>query len=573
VNSSASASLPVLSVDRRLYGIYDELRLVQKQFGYIPKQEMSAVAARRGLPVRDIHAVATYYPHFLTEAPKRAEVAFCDDLSCHLNGSAEFRKKVENLFGEHDRTDLTFRTVSCLGRCDSPPALCINDTFVDGLSSDGVAALIHKCLGGLPIASIEPIRYHSIINSDVYAANARYGCLRQLIQTRDFAGVIAKLKDAGLKGMGGAGFPASIKWELTRSTPSSEKFVVCNADESEPGTLKDRHIMTQIPHMMIEGIIIAGLVVGAKRGWIYIRHEYEHAREILQEQLNDCYQHGLLGQNILSSGLAFDLEIFVSPGGYICGEVGAMLEAIEGKRAEPRDKPPQTGTHGLWQKPTLASNVETFVAAVTILAKGADWYKSSGKNGAVGLKFIAVSGHVNNPGAYEVPMGTSYSDVLNLYGGGVSGGRKLLAFAPSGPSSGFLPASAADLPMEWGALAKAGSMVGSSAVIACAEGTCMLDMALNAIRFFRNESCGKCVPCRVGTQKMVDMLTAWTQGHFSSEQMPLLEELSQMMQTASICGLGQIAPAPVLSVIKHFPEQIKEHLEQQRCVGGVCFKN
>jgi NADH:ubiquinone oxidoreductase subunit F (NADH-binding)/NADH:ubiquinone oxidoreductase subunit E len=573
VNGSVSASLPVLSLDRKLYGIYEELRAVQKKFGYIPKEEMHAVAARRGLPVRDIHAVATYYPHFLTEVPKRAEVAFCDDLSCHLNGSAEFRKKIENQFGEDERKELTFRTVSCLGRCDSPPALRINDTFVDGLSSDAVAAMIHKCLGGLPIESTAPIQYHSIINSDVYAGKDKYGCLRELVRTGDFAGVITKLKDAGLKGMGGAGFPASIKWELTRVTPATEKFVVCNADESEPGTLKDRHIMTQIPHMMIEGIIISALVVGAKRGWIYIRHEYEHAREVLQEELNSCYEHGLLGRNILNSGLSFELEIFVSPGGYICGEVGAMLEAMEGKRAEPRDKPPQTGTHGLWQKPTLASNVETFVAAVTILANGADWYKAKGKNGGVGLKFIAVSGHVNNPGAYEVPMGTSYSDIINLYGGGVSGKRNLFAFAPSGPSSGFLPASAVGLPMEWGALAKAGSMVGSSAVIACAEGTCMLDMALNAVRFFRNESCGKCVPCRVGTQKMVDMLTAWTQGHFSPEQMPLLEELSQMMQTASICGLGQIAPAPILSVIKHFPEQIAEHLQHQRCVGGVCFKN
>ena len=573
MNSSASAPFPVVSLDRRLYGIYDELRDVQKRFGYIPPDEMHAVALRRGIALRDIHAVATYYPHFLTEAPKRAEVSFCDDLSCHLNGSAEFRTQVENQFGEQERKELTFRTVSCLGRCDSPPALKINDTFVDGIGSDEVVGMIQKCLGGLPIQSTEPVRYHSIINSDVYAGKDKYGCLRDLLRTRDFTGVISKLKDAGLKGMGGAGFPASIKWDLTRSTPAPEKFVVCNADESEPGTLKDRHIMTQIPHMMIEGIIIAGLVVGAKRGWIYIRHEYEHAREVLQEELKACYEDGLLGHNILNSGLAFDLEIFVSPGGYICGEVGAMLEAIEGKRAEPRDKPPQTGTHGLWQKPTLASNVETFVAAVTILAKGADWYKSSGKNGAVGLKFIAVSGHVNNPGAYEVPMGTSYSDILNLYGGGVSGGRKLLAFAPSGPSSGFLPASAADLPMEWGALAKAGSMVGSSAVIACAEKTCMLDMALNAIRFFRNESCGKCVPCRLGTQKMVDMLSAWTQGRFSPDQMPLLEELSQMMQSASLCGLGQIAPVPVLSVIKHFPEQIKEHLEQRRCVGDVCFKH
>jgi len=549
------------------------LRITQRKFGYLPREEMQAVAEKHGLPLKDVHAVASFYPHFHLDPPKRADVAFCDDLSCHLNGSAALRTSVENQFGAEDRKEITFRTVSCLGRCDAPPALRINDSYISGANPEMVGELIHKCLGGLPIESTQPPVIQRNFVSDPYVGVERYGSLRQLVQSRDFGGVITALKDAGLRGLGGAGFPASIKWELTRSTPASEKFVICNADESEPGTLKDRFIMMQLPYLMIEGMIVAALVVGASRGWIYIRHEYEHACDILRDELRECYEKKLLGDNILGSGLNFDLDIFISPGGYICGEVGALLEAMEGKRAEPRDKPPQTGTHGLWQKPTLASNVETFAAASSILAKGADWYKQQGRNGGVGMKFIAVSGHVNNPGAYEVPMGTTYTDIINLYGGGISGARKLVGFAPSGPSSGYLPASMADTPMEWGALSKAGSMVGSSAVIACAEGTCMLDMALNAIRFFRNESCGKCVPCRVGTQKMVDMITAWTQGEFSPDQMPLLNELSDVLKTASICGLGQIAPVPVLSVIKHFPEQIEEHLQHRRCVGDVCFKN
>jgi NADH-quinone oxidoreductase subunit F len=271
--------------------------------------------------------------------------------------------------------------------------------------------------------------------------------------------------------------------------------------------------------------------------------------------------------------LRFDLELFISPGGYICGEVSALLEAMEGKRAEPRDKPPQTGTHGLWQLPTLAHNVETLTAAVAILNRGADWYKSQGRNGAHGMKFVGITGHVNNPGAYEVPFGTTYTEVIKTYGGGISGGKKLLGFAPSGPSSGYLPASMAELPMEWSALSKVGSMVGSSAIVVCAEGTCMLDMALNSIRFFRNESCGKCVPCRVGTEKLTQMLTQWTRGDYRPEHMTAVRELADAMKSASICGLGQIAPVPVLSVLKHFPEQVEDHLQRRICAGGVCFKN
>jgi NADH:ubiquinone oxidoreductase subunit F (NADH-binding) len=269
--------------------------------------------------------------------------------------------------------------------------------------------------------------------------------------------------------------------------------------------------------------------------------------------------------------LSFDLEIFVSPGGYVCGEESALLEAIEGKRSEPRNKPPFPVTNGLWNQPTVINNVETFCLATVILARGPDWFKAQGKNGSVGMKFVGISGDVNRPGIFEVPMGITYNELIYENAGGISEGKKMLGFAPSGPSSGYLPASMATLPLDWKALADAGSMVGSGAIVVCAEGRCMLDMALNATRFYRNESCGKCVPCRVGSQKMVEMLKGWTTGQSSKDDMKVLKDLSTAMMQASICGLGQIVPAPIESVLKHFPGVVEEHTVNHRCPGGICF--
>jgi NADH:ubiquinone oxidoreductase subunit F (NADH-binding) len=370
--------------------------------------------------------------------------------------------------------------------------------------------------------------------------------------------------------MGGAGFPTGMKWEIVRNAPGEEHYIVCNADESEPGTIKDRFIMQTVPWLVIEGMIVAGLVTGSRKGILYIRHEYEEPREILQKEIDRCYREKLLGDRILGSDLNFDLEIFVSPGGYICGEESALLEAIEGKRAEPRNKPPFPGTNGLWNQPTVINNVETFTFATVILMRGVDWFKAQGRNGAAGMKFVGISGDVNRPGIFEVPMGISYEELLQNYAGGILDNRALLAFAPSGPSSGYLPASMTNLPLDWNAVAAAGSMVGSGAIVVVGEGRCMLDMALNAVRFYRNESCGKCVPCRMGSQKMVEMLTGWTEGRSHDGDMRLLDDLSSAMKLTSICGLGQIVPAPIQSVLKHFPDVVNEHVRNHRCPAGVC---
>jgi formate dehydrogenase beta subunit len=549
-----------------------ELRSIQEKFGYLPAEQLELLATELGVPLSQIHGVASFYPHFHLTPPARIDVRVCADMSCHLRGADELRHQLERAFRGSNPQTLAVRDVSCLGRCDQAPALCVNEAIYGNMDGPRAVALLQEVLTGSPLraesSEIEPVQ----LTLDPYKGSGAYGVIRHLVETRNVNGVIAALKAAGLRGLGGAGFPTGAKWEIVRNAPGDEKYIVCNADESEPGTIKDRFIMEHVPYLVIEGMITAGLVTGAKKGILYIRHEYERPRQILQKEIDACYAERLLGADILGSDLTFDLEIFISPGGYICGEESALLEAIEGKRAEPRNKPPFPGTHGLWQKPTAINNVETFAFATAILMQGVDWYKAQGRNGSLGLKFVGISGDVVRPGVFEVPMGIKYSELIYEYAGGIPDNKKLLGFAPSGPSSGYLPASMVDLPLDWDAVAAKGSMVGSGAIVVCAEDRCMVDMALNAVRFFRNESCGKCVPCRMGSQKLVDMLTAWTHGKAENDDLQLLSELSHALKVTSICGLGQVVPAPIVSVLTHFRDMVDQHVIHKQCPAKVCFR-
>ena len=555
--------------------IFDDLRAIQLRHGFLPKGELEELSARTQTPLYQIHSVASFYPHFHLAPPARAEVRVCADMSCHLNGASELRGELERRFINTRHGEVEIRDVSCLGRCDHAPAIAVNDHIFTGVNAEHGESLVRAALRGEELHDGHPQQARVACSSDPYPDAEKYGALRALMVTKDWEGVLARLKEAELRGMGGAGFPTSMKWDLVRQQQVAEKYIVCNADESEPGTIKDRFIMTHLPHLLVEGMILAGLVTGAKQGILYIRHEYHLQEEILGEEIRRAYRAGLLGKNILGSGLEFELRVFVSPGGYICGEESALIEAIEGHRAEPRNKPPFPGVVGLWQKPTVINNVETFINVPQILARGVEWYKAAGRNGSRGLKFVGVSGHCAKAGIYEVPLGITMREVLFDYAGGVRGGRALKAFAPSGPSSGYLPAAMAEVRLDFKALAEAGSMLGSGAIVVCDDTTCMLDMALNAVRFYRNESCGKCVPCRVGSQKMVDLLARWTQGGLPEAQyradLALLDELSLAMSQTSICGLGQIVPAPVQSVLKHFRTEVDAHVLRGKCVSGICF--
>jgi NADH:ubiquinone oxidoreductase subunit F (NADH-binding) len=382
--------------------------------------------------------------------------------------------------------------------------------------------------------------------------------------------------------MGGAGFPTFKKWSAVRSASGPVKYVVCNADESEPGTFKDRELLRRTPYLLIEGMVLAGLVTGATHGYVYIRHEYEEEIEAMREAIAAAREQGLCGDNILGSGLSFPLEVFVSPGGYICGEESALLEAMEDRRAEPRNKPPFPVISGLYGKPTVINNVETLCWVPSILMHGGEWYRDQGVNGATGLRFVSISGDVARPGVYEVPFGLTVRDLIFNYASGLRDGQKLKAIAPSGPSGGFLPAviKTANLPprfvkdrlppgtttydildmtLDLNTLGAIGSMLGAAFVV-YGDRADMVEQALNCVQFFRNESCGKCVPCRLGSQKLVDVITQMLDGRFPREQLGLVDELGQAMTLTSICGLGQVAANPITTVSKHFREEVERYV-------------
>ena len=550
--------------------IFDDLREIQSKYGYLPAERLQDLSKNNGIPLYQINSVADFYPHFyLTPQPKVA-VRVCTDMSCHLRGGGRLMNDLQRRLQATGTPDVGIRECSCLGQCDGAPAILVDD-HVDrdvGLAQAEALILMAATGGELPPSPAQPMPPD--LASEPYKGEQPYGALRRLMETRDWDGALSTLKAAGLSGLGGAGFPTGVKWEAVRKAPGTVKYVICNADESEPGTIKDRFIIQHLPHLVVEGMIIAGLVTGARTGIFYIRHEYQHQEHIMRKAIEDARAQGMLGSHILGSELEFHLEIFVSPGGYICGEETALIEAIEGKRSEPRNKPPFPVIEGLWQKPTALNNVETFCNVPQILHRGVDWFKAQGQNGAAGLKFVGISGDVQRPGIFEIPMGTPASEVILGLAGGAPNGKRVKAFAPSGPSSGYLPASMLDVKLDFKSMSAAGSMLGSCAIVVCAEGRCMLDMALNAVKFFRNESCGKCVPCRVGSQKMVDILTGWTLGQGTRADFEMVDDLTEALKLTSICGVGQFAHSPITSVMQHFRAEVESHVFEKRCPEGVC---
>ncbi len=537
-----------------------ELKTMQNTHGYLPATELQALARRLNVPLYRLHGVASFYPHFRLQPPPAVEVKVCSDMSCFLRGATDLQDIIHTAAAAAGVTDVRIVPTSCLGQCDGAPAITINDQCYTRVSGQRVAEMLRTLAAGQTLRRqrLSPPDGPFVCNP--YSGTPAYEALRRLVQQGNVESILNELKQSNLRGMGGAGFPTGVKWELVRNAPGNVKYVVCNADESEPGTFKDRVILQTMPDLVLEGMALAALVVGAHKAILYLRHEYDREREIVHKTLRQRCEEGILSPHILGSAQhQVEFEIFASPGGYICGEETALLEALEDKRAEPRNKPPFPGTHGLFAQPTLINNVETFAMVPGILLKGGAWWASQGKNGASGLKFLAVSGHVKEPGVYEVPLGITAAELF-ARAGGIRQGRPLKAFAPGGASSGFLPASMVQTPLDFRSLAAAGSMLGSGAVVAVAEGTCMLQLALNVGRFFRNESCGKCVPCRVGSDKIVMLLEGIVRGEGTPADLDLIEELSSTMALTSICGLGQAAPNPILSVIKYFKDDILRYI-------------
>jgi NADH:ubiquinone oxidoreductase subunit F (NADH-binding)/NADH:ubiquinone oxidoreductase subunit E len=551
--------------------ILQELRAIQDRCGYLPADELRALSVRQTIPLHRLHEVASFYPAFRLRPPPDLEIKVCRDLACHLRGAAGLQQWLEARILNVDAQAIRVCGVSCLGQCDRPIAVSINDKVYHGLTETDQTGHIRTALDGGPLAEPRADRGPLGWRIDPYDGQPDYDALRGFLADRDGGRILRALEVASLRGMGGAGFPTFRKWAAVRSAPGDVKYVICNADESEPGTFKDRELLRRTPHLVIEGLVLAALVTGARQGWIYIRHEYHEERQAVEEALREA-------QDLLNN-LPLELAVFESPGGYIQGEESALLEAMEDRRGEPRNKPPFPVTHGLWGKPTLINNVETLAWVPAIVLRGGEWYRDQGVNGATGLRFVSVSGDVNRPGVYEVPFGQTVRDLIYNTAGGVRGGQALQAVATSGPSGGFLPAripfellpakfvearrvpqgqsyDILDLPLDFASLGELGGMLGGAFVVYGAEAD-MIDQALNCVEFFRNESCGKCVPCRLGSQQLVGIIGELSAGPARQEQLDLIRDLAETMQLTSICGLGQVAANPITSLLKYFPEELR----------------
>jgi NADH:ubiquinone oxidoreductase subunit F (NADH-binding)/NADH:ubiquinone oxidoreductase subunit E len=575
-----------------------ELHEIQHRCGYLPAEELQELSKRIEVPLHRIHEVASSFPLYRLTPPPIVDVKVCRDMACHLRGANRLQRGLESMASEVGAGQVGVGGVSCLGQCDHAPAVAVNDHVYWNLSEAQLRQRIRDGLAREPLPHQKADRSPLGWQIDPYSGVPQYDAVRKFVETRDGDAILAALKAANLRGMGGAGFPTHIKWSTVRGAPGDVKYVVCNGDESEPGTFKDRELLRRTPHLLVEGMLLAGLVTGAKHGYVYIRHEFEEEIEVMREAIREAEQRGFCGERILGSNLSFPMEVFVSPGGYICGEESALLEAMEDRRAEPRNKPPFPVFSGLYNKPTVINNVETLCWTPAIVLKGGEWYRDGGTNGATGMRFVSISGDVAAPGVFEVPFGQTVGDLIRM-AGGMREGQKLKAIAPSGPSGGFLPAvlkeedlptsgakkffreklspegapfDVMDLPLDLGTLGGLANMLGA-AFVAVGDRACIVDFAKNCVEFYRNESCGKCVPCRVGSQKLVDILSDVTAARARSDVPEMVEDLALAMGQASICGLGQVAANPMTTVMHYFRDELRDHLDRCRCPAGVCYSS
>jgi NADH:ubiquinone oxidoreductase subunit F (NADH-binding)/NADH:ubiquinone oxidoreductase subunit E len=524
---------------RRRDLLIEHLHLIQDRYGHLPAAHLAALAQEMKLALTEVYEVATFYSHFDVvkegQAPPPAvTVRVCDSLSCAMAGAEHLLRELPNRLGP----DVRVVRAPCMGACDRAPVCAVGHMQVMRASAPGVAAAVSE--------RAHAHAYPAGTSFDAYRRERGYRQLQDCLtgkQTRE--AVIAAVSDAGLRGLGGAGFPTGRKWGLVRGEPAPRLMAV-NADEGEPGTFKDRHYLERDPHRFIEGMLIAAWVVEAAETYIYIRDEYPELRLMLAEEIAKVEAAGLAPHT--------KLHLRRGAGAYICGEESAMIESIEGKRGLPRHRPPYVAQVGLFGRPTLEQNVETLFWVRDILDKGASWFTSHGRHERKGLRSFSVSGRVKDPGVKLAPAGITVRELIDEFCGGMAAGHIFKAYLPGGASGGILPAGMADLPLDFGTLEPHGCFVGSHAVVILSEHDDIKAVALNLMRFFEDESCGQCTPCRVGTEKAAELMAngPWNRG--------LLEELSAAMRDASICGLGQAAPNPLLCVLKYFPDELAKPL-------------
>ncbi|MFP4198055.1 MAG: NADH-quinone oxidoreductase subunit NuoF [Halanaerobium sp.] len=532
----------------------------------------------------------------------RSHVLICTGTGCVSSGADTLKESLEEELAANDLSgEIKIVETGCHGFCEKGPIMIVypEGVFYCEVQSDDVAEIVEEHLlkgrtverllfkepmTDQQIPSYQDIDFYkkqqriALANCgqidpediDEYIALGGYEAAGKALTEMDAQEVVDAVKDSGLRGRGGGGFPTGLKWQFAKNSDGDKKYVICNADEGDPGAFMDRSILEGDPHRIIEGMLVAAYAIGADEGYVYVRAEYPLAIKRLEKAIEDAEEYGLLGEDIFSSGFNFKLQIKKGAGAFVCGEETALMNSIEGKRGMPTPRPPYPAVRGLWGKPTNINNVETYANIPYIINEGADSFAAIGTEGSSGTKVFALTGKINNTGLVEVPMGTTLKEVIFEIGGGLGQGKKFKAVQTGGPSGGCLPEDYLDLPIDYDSLLDAGTMMGSGGMVVMDEDSCMVDVARFFLNFTQSESCGKCTPCREGTKRMLEILNRITEGEGKEGDIDLLLELGEHIKSTSLCGLGQSAPNPVLSTIRYFRDEYEDHIHNHNCPAGVC---
>ena len=533
----------------------------------------------------------------------RKQVLVCGGTGCTSSHSLKVIEQLEKSFKELKINDVLIVKTGCFGLCALGPIMIVypEGAFYSQMTPEHAKTVAenHLIYGGKPVTELLyaetvhndgsiipfseiPFYKHqmriALRNCGVIAAESideaigagDYAALAKVLYEMTPDDVIEEIQKAGLRGRGGAGFPTGLKWKFTRMAQGDKKYVCCNADEGDPGAFMDRSVLEGDPHTVLEAMTIAGYAVGANEGYIYVRAEYPIAVERLNIAIKQAREYGLLGKNILGSGFDFDIHLRLGAGAFVCGEETALIASVEGKRGEPRPKPPFPANSGIFNKPTVINNVETWANIAPIILNGFHWFSSIGTEKSKGTKVFAVGGKINNVGLVEVPMGTPLKTIIYDIGGGIPHNKAFKAAQTGGPSGGCIPAKYIDIAMDFDNLVAIGSMMGSGGLIVMDEDTCMVDIAKFYLEFTADESCGKCVPCRIGTKRLLEILTKICEGKGEKDDLEKIKEIAEHMKSSSLCALGQSAPNPVLSAMEHFGDEYEAHINEKKCPAGVC---
>jgi NADH-quinone oxidoreductase subunit F len=561
------------------------LMYAQDEYGHLSDEILEEIARRLELNMTEVTETLSYYSMLRRKPAGKYHVQVCTNVSCQLRGGFEILEHVEKRLGIGNRQTtangiFSLEEVECIGACSGAPAMQVNYDFYENLSTEKVDSILDQFAAGKRPAPVPVISgaLHERHPAEIIVISQRFGirdshtlkvyeqhegykaqekALREMTPDQ----IIEEMKKSGLRGRGGAGFPTGMKWGFVPKNSPKPKYVVANADESEPGTSKDRPLMEMDPHALIEGMVIAGRALDSHQGYIYVRGEYRYIIDILDRAIAEAYKSGYVGKNIMGTGFDFEVCTHTGAGAYECGEETALLDSLEGKRGYPRIKPPFPAVAGLYQCPTVVNNAETLSTVPAIIRKGGEWYASLGSPRNGGTRLYSISGHVNRPGIYELPLGFNLKRMIEEVAGGIPNGRKLKAVIPGGSSCPLLTAAECDVAMDFESVAKIGSMLGSGGLVVIDEDTCMVDVARRIMHFYAHESCGWCIPCREGTAWLKKVLDRFHEGGGREEDIPIIDEVSENMLGKTFCALGDAAAMPTMSIVRKWRNEFEDHLK------------